>query len=238
MISGRLTVAIAMISFFSCAHGAVIYNGSFDTCNFSGWQKDTDGFGNISTGTDFQMIKSEDDCSAQIGVDHWRVPGDITSAPRDQAWFSNTLYQNLDLAAGPNSTLRLSIDYEVATEGGWTPDYFLIGLNNGTGTYYDETGSLGFLQGPTEIGGNTSGSLSFDLDGNFNNAVGWALDFQLNIGVDPYTYLPDGYGSSLVIHSASLQEIKAVSVPEPGALLLLSSGLIALHAFRIKNKEH
>ncbi|MBU3002479.1 PEP-CTERM sorting domain-containing protein [Paraglaciecola arctica] len=225
-----LTLCLASTNTF----GGAIVNGDFSSCNYSGWQKDTDGFGELPAGNDFGMVNNAGNCSATLNVDHFDPAGDATGAPLDQAWFANTLFQELDLSGAADSTFSLQIDFAVDSESnsneiGFIADYFLIGLNDGAGNYYDQTGGLGFLYAPTDVDGAFSQVLSFELDNSFVNQGGWFLDFQLNVGVDDFS-LTDAFGSTLFLNSVSLTENKIQSdVPEPTALSLLSLGLLGLY---------
>ncbi|WP_339723358.1 PEP-CTERM sorting domain-containing protein [uncultured Paraglaciecola sp.] len=225
-----LTLCLASANAF----GGAIINGDFSSCDYSGWQKDTDGFGDVSLGNDFGMVNNGGNCSASINVDHFDPAGDFTGTAIDEAWFANTLFQELDFSGAADSTFSLEIDFAVDSEInsndlGFIADYFLIGLNDGAGNYYDQTGGLGFLYAPAEIDGAFSQVLTFELDNSFVNQVGWFLDFQLNLGVDDLGFT-DAFGSTLLLNSVSLTENKILSdVPEPAALSLLSLGLLGLY---------
>lgn len=225
-----LTLCIASSNTF----GGAIVNGDFSSCDYSGWQKDTDGFGDVSVGNDFSIVNNAGDCSASINVDHFDPAGDFTGSPIDEAWFANTLFQELDFTGAADSTFSLEIDFAVNSEidsndFAFIADYFLVGLNDGNGNYFDETGGLGFLNAPTDIDGAFSQVLSFELDNFFVNQGGWFLDFQLNIGVDDFGF-SDAFGSTFLLNSVSLTENKSQSVvPEPAALSLLSLGVLGLY---------
>jgi hypothetical protein len=231
----KLTTGIALLTIClasSNTFGAAIVNGDFASCDYSGWQKDTDGFGDVSAGNDFSIVNNAGDCSAAINVDRVNPAGDVTGTPIDEALFANTLFQGLDFTAAADSTFSLEIDFSVDSEKtsgsvAFIADYFLIGLNDGSGNYYDQTGGLGFLFAPTDINGAFSQVLSFELDNSFVNQSGWFLDFQLNIGVDDNGF-SDAFGSSFLINSVSLNEVENV-VPEPSVLGLLSLGLLGLY---------
>lgn len=231
----KLTTGIALLTIClasSNTFGAAIVNGDFASCDYSGWQKDTDGFGDVSAGNDFSIVNNAGDCSAAINVDRVNPAGDVTGTPIDEALFANTLFQGLDFTAAADSTFSLEIDFSVDSEitsssVAFIADYFLIGLNDGIGNYYDQTGGLGFLFAPTDINGAFSQVLSFELDNSFVNQSGWFLDFQLNIGVAD-TGFSDAFGSSFLINSVSLNEVENV-VPEPSVLGLLSLGLLGLY---------
>lgn len=225
-----LTLCLASTNTF----GGAIVNGDFSSCDYSGWQKDTDGFGELPSGNDFDMVNSAGNCSASINVEHFNPAGDFTGTPLDEAFFGNTLFQELDFTGATDSTFSLEIDFAVdseieSTDLGFIADYFLIGLNDGAGNYYDQTGGLGFLYAPTDIDGAFSQVLTFELDNSFVNQGGWFLDFQLNIGADDLGF-SDAFGSTFALNSVSLTENKIQSdVPEPAALSLLSLGLLGLY---------
>lgn len=208
---------------------AAITNGDFSTCDYTGWSKDTDGLGDFSTGSDFRIDTPGGECRAAIEVDHWSTPGDLSSTPLNDVWFGNTLFQELDLSADTDSVLQLNISYEVQGNNTSAPDYFLIGLNDGTGSYYNEEGDLGFLKAPTDIVGSARENLTFTLDSSFFNQSGWFLDLQLNVGVDTFTFMPDGFGSTLFVNEVALTEIRPPqSVPEPSSLALLAIGVLSV----------
>jgi len=217
------------------ATAGMITNGDFQTCDYSGWQKDTDGFGDVSFGNDFEIDGIPTHCRAQINVDYFDPTGDPFGTPVSEAWFANTLFQELDLTGDAGSTWNLTIEYEVGSEGTsqdpfFIADYFLFGLNDGLGNYYDETGALGFLVDPTDIDGSYRDFLTFELDSSFTNTSGWFLDFQLNVGWDDVTGFSDAFGSTLYVNEVTLTEIKApvTDVPEPSTLAIFALGLARL----------
>lgn len=217
------------------ATAGMITNGDFQTCDYSGWQKDTDGAGDVSLGNDFEIDVGISNCRAAINVDYFDQAGDPFGTPVSEAWFANTLYQKLDLSGDIGSSWELTIEYEVGSEGTsqdpfFIADYFLFGLNDGLGNYYDETGALGFLVDPTDIDGSYLDILTFELDSSFTNTTGWFLDFQLNIGWDDLTGLSDAFGSTLFVNAVYLTEIKAptTDVPEPSTLAIFALGLAGL----------
>ncbi|MFK5948321.1 MAG: PEP-CTERM sorting domain-containing protein [Methylococcales bacterium] len=225
--------AIACLASLNTQAG-MIQNGDFQTCDFSGWNKDTDGAGDISTGNDFYIDGAGSSCRAAIEVDYFDPAGDPFGFPLDDVWFANTIYQELDLSGAAGSTFQLNIGFEVGSEAGaqdpfFIPDYFLIGLNDGFGNYYGADASLGFLLSPTDIDGSYRDYLTFDLDNSFTNTTGWFLDFQLNVGVDD-TGWPDAYGSTLYVNDVSLVEIPAQieQVPEPSTLAIFALGIAGL----------
>ena len=125
-----LTLCLASSNTF----GAAIVNGDFSSCDYFGWQKDTDG---LDVGDKiYGRINNAGDCSAEINIDHFSTPGDVFSSPIDDAWFANSLSQELDLTAAVDSTFSLEIDFSVDSEvdssnPDFFADYFLIGLSDG-----------------------------------------------------------------------------------------------------------
>lgn len=230
----KTTTRLILLTFcfiFASSIQANIINGDFATCDFTGWQKDTDGAGDTSTGGDFGIVNNAGDCSAAINVDRFDPAGDVFGTPIDQAFFANTLFQELDFSAAASSTFLLEMDFSVDSELNssdpfYIADYFSVGLHDGAGNFFDETGGLGFLFDATDIDGFESHVLSFEIDNSFVNQTGWLLEFQLGIGVDSFN-LPDAFGSSLLLNSVSLTEVPQ-SVSEPAASWLLSLGFIGL----------
>lgn len=230
----KMGIFIALILASNLTHGNLINNGDFQTCDYSGWQKDTDGAGDISLGNDFEIDVNGSNCRAAINVDYFAPAGDPFGTPISEAWFANTLYQELDLSGNADSTWELTIGFEVGSEGTsqdpfFVADYFLFGLNDGLGNYYDQTGAIGFLVNPTDIDGAFRNTLTFELDTSFTNATGWFLDAQLNVGVDQFG-MTDAFGSTLFINEVTLTEVLApvTDVPEPSSLAIFGLGLLGL----------
>ena len=187
-------------------------NGDFATNDFSAWSIDTDGF--AGTTPDFQIIPSGSDHQARIEADYW---------PADNAWFANTLYQEMDLSATANQDLVLSFDWEFSGEMASFDENFLVALGNGTGNYFDADGNLGFLLNPLNYG---SGTFTTMLDASFLNLTGWTLEFQMGAGFD-------GYGSFVNIDNVSLAAVDQLNaVPAPAAFWLFASGLIGMAGIR------
>ncbi|WDE07422.1 PEP-CTERM sorting domain-containing protein [Thalassomonas viridans] len=204
---------------------AMITNGNFaDSCSFDGWHQDTDGVGELP-GSDFTVSGTAGDCAGAIHADYQDT----------QVFFANTLFQELDLTGADNSRFLLTLDFSVDSEltsadPSFIADYFAVGLNDGSGSYFNETGSPGYLAAPADIDGFSAFNLSFELSSAFAGQSGWFLDFQLGIGAD-INGDSDAGGSTLAINRVSLTEI-AAEVPEPGALLLFMLAVAGLSGFR------
>ena len=115
----KLTTSLTLLTLcLASSHtfGAAIVNGDFSSGDYSGWQKDTDGFGDVSLGNDFSMVNNAGDWSASINVDHFDPAGVSTGSPIDEAFYANTLYQGLDFTAAADSTFSLEIDFSVGSE--------------------------------------------------------------------------------------------------------------------------
>jgi hypothetical protein len=221
---------LGILLLFSVSTSAnLINNGDFSSCDFSGWTKDTDGFGEVSAGNDFEVLDNGKVCSAVINVDYFETAGDDFSTPLSEAFFANTLFQELNFTGSAGSSFELTIDVSSSSESdsnnsSFLADYFLIGLNDGTGNYFDENGDSGFLVDPTDINGLFTNTYTFTIDSSFLNQTGWFLDFQLNLGFDGFTGLTDGFGSSLFVNEVSLVAIpdEANEVNAPATIYLLS----------------
>lgn len=74
------------------ANASLIQNGNFDTCDYTGWEKDTDGLGDVSLGNDFEMGGIPTHCRAQLNVDYFDAAGDPFGFPVSEAFFANTLF--------------------------------------------------------------------------------------------------------------------------------------------------
>lgn len=225
-----------------------LINGNFATCDYSGWGKDTDGAGDISSGNDFVIDNSNSTCRAAINVDYFEPAGDPFGTPVSEAFFANTLWQDLDLAADEDSSLELTISFEVTTQGSlnapfFAADYFFIGLFNGI-DYFDASGNVGFLVAPTDITEGNFQQVTYSLADSFLNSNGWSLDFQLLPGWDDDEQSPsygftDALGSTLFINSVELLEIPSAdsgstAVSEPIPFMLFSAYLAALITIRRK----
>jgi len=201
----------------------LINNGDFETGDYSGWSIDTDGFpGNSS---DFMIDPSRSsNYQARIEADYFGTPGDFNSAPLNNVFFANTLYQSVDLSASAKQNLVLSFDWELRGEEAVTDELFKVGLGDGSGNYYGADGSLGFLLDQASYG---FGSYTATLDNSFINQTGWTLEFQL--ALSGY----DGFGSFVNIDNVSLEAVdKPRVMPVPAAVWLFASGLMGLIGIR------
>ncbi|NQZ23346.1 MAG: PEP-CTERM sorting domain-containing protein [Colwellia sp.] len=238
------TIAI-ILALLTCqaSFASVIQNGDFSSCDYSGWQKDTDGAGDVSLGNDFEIDVQVTGCRAALNVDYFDTAGDPFGTPISESWFANTLSNGLDFTGNIGSTWVLTIDFEVGSEGTsadplFVADYFLFGLFDGVGNYYDEAGTKdSFLVDQTSIDGFYRDFLTFELDSSFTNTSDWFFDAQLNVGIDQFS-MPDGYGSTLYINEVTLTEIQAptTDVPEPSTFAIFGLGLIGLINRRKSNR--
>lgn len=201
------------------SYAANIGNGDFQTNDYTGWIQDVDGLGAPIAGlNDFSIVEpTTGDYAARIEIDYWSTPGDTGSAPLDEAFFANTLFQGLDLSATAGQDLILRFDWTFSGEETAFDENFLVALGDGSGDYYGADGSLGFLLNPIAYG---SGSFTTTLDSSFVNAAGWSLEFQMNAGFD-------GFGSHATIDNVSLTAVTQ-AVPAPAAFWMLGLGLIGL----------
>ncbi len=222
----KLTKGIAVLGLFIAtvtqSHAAFINNGDFNNnCSLSGWNQDTDGDGDINS-ADFAINGIAPNCTADIHVGDWAT---------SDAFFSNTLWQDLDLSGASDSTFMLSMDFSVDSdidnsEPLFFADYLIIGLGVGSSDYFDENGLLGSLFS-LDIDGFADFSLDFELNNSFVNQAGWSLEFQMN---DTF----DSFGSLLSISNVSITEVLApvTDVPEPTSLAIFALGFAGLFSRR------
>jgi len=203
----------------SAVQAASITNGDFQTCDFTGWQKDTDGFGDPGATADFAIANDSGNCSAQIRVDDFSTT---------TAFAANTLFTELDLSAKPDDQLRLSFDWNFfGTDGDpLFGDFFQVGLGDGSGQLFDAGGQPGTLLESPTTGTSSYGSGYFSayLDDSFFNQSGWFLEFSLNEG---FASNSQPLASTLDIDNVALTQVSA-ELPETGGLLLMLTGLIGL----------
>lgn len=197
-------------------NAAILENGDFSTCDFSGWERDTDGAGNVSLGNDFSIAGSAPSCEAVISVDYTDT----------EAFFANTLFQFLDFSSAGSGPFTLSMDIEVDSEltesdNNFVADYFAVSFFDGI-NFYDNTGSIGTLF-EANINGFASYTLSFLLDASLTSLSNLSLDFQLLLGADD-DGITDLGGSTLRVNNVSITE-NSVAVSAPSAAILMIMGL-------------
>ncbi|WP_416307871.1 PEP-CTERM sorting domain-containing protein [Neptunicella sp. SCSIO 80796] len=201
----------------SLSHAAVIANGDFQSCNFNGWQKDTDGNGDPGSTNDFNMLNNAGECQAEISLDFTRGAS---------AFVANSLFTELDLTVAADQQLQLSFDWDFSGFDDQTisADLFSVILTNDLNFPTAADGNPGFLIDSTAI--YASGSFSAMLDSSFNNQSGWFLNFILEGGFNP-----GSFSSSLLIDNVALTVVSN-DVPEPPVTAMLLLGFTALIARR------
>jgi len=196
------------------ALGSLITNGDFsNNCSFNGWEKDTDGNGDIGS-SDFNISGSPPACTADVSIGDWS----LTDAS------VNTLSQNLYFTGADNSSFLLSIDFSVdsfstSNDASFFADVLSISLSD------DPAFPILLLE--ADIDGYVEYNLEFILDSSYANDDFWTFDF---IMADTF----DGSGSTLSIENVSLTEIlfSTTDVPEPSSLVLFALGFAGLSARR------
>lgn len=209
IIYTRLLAATVLLTMTTMSHAAMITNGDFQTCDFTGWNLDTDGLGDPGPTNDFAIEDIGGACRAQLNVDD----GATTSV-----FFANTLSTLLDLSANPGESILLSFDWVFSGTDGDPDfgDFFSVFLDNGVDNPLDENGEAGFLIPATS--GYGGGSFSVELGSNLNNLTGWSLNFVLEDAVNPLGF----FNSTLAIDNVSLTAgASAVSEPQAAVLILL-----------------
>lgn len=239
----KAMIPLLLVFGSATASANLITNGDFGTCDFTGWEKDTDGFGDVSLGNDFEIRTAGSSCNASINVDYFETQADPLSSPVSEAFFANTLYQVLDFSGMAGSVFDLTISWAFETEADlqdpfFIADYFFIALFDSS-NYFGADGTQGYLVGPTDIDDTARNETTFRLDSSFLNTSGWSLDVQLLPGFDFLTGFSDAYGSSLLINNVSLVEVKAsneppASVNEPSILVLMLLSFLMLVRRRLK----
>jgi hypothetical protein len=192
------------------ANANFITNGDFQTCNFSGWSLDTDGFGEPADTSDFSIVDNAGQCSAMLGTDNLFPDG-----------ISNSLFTQLDLSGVADGVvLDLSFDWLFSGSDLQTDDFsdaFSVVLNNGVDF---ELLLFGFESG--------SGTFTAQLDNSYD---GFFLDFALMPGFNL-----ESFSSTLTIDNVSLVESTDVSTPQTSILLAFGLGMIALRRSHTKKQ--
>ncbi|WP_218354683.1 hypothetical protein [Alteromonas lipotrueiana] len=178
----------------------LISNGDFQTCDFTHWGLDTDGFGEPADASGFTIIDEAGQCAAQVS----------TGSPFSTQ-FANTLFTDLDLSSvSPDALLDLQFDWTFSGFDLQTDEFsdaFSVVLNNGV--------TLEELLFVFEDG---SGTFSTQLDASYD---GFSLDFALLPGFNV-----ESYASTFTLDNVSLTE--RVEVTAPHTSLLLAFGLCAV----------
>jgi hypothetical protein len=215
-------LSVVFVLLFSVnAYSDIISNGDFQSCDFQGWQKDTDGFGDPGGTGDFGINNNSGDCSAVVSVD-------ILEGAT--AFNANTLFTALDLTVA-SGDFQLSFDWDFSglDDGSLSADNFFVSLSNGTGTLFNANGEHGHLIEPTSS--YDSGSFSVILDPSFYNQSNWTLDFTVQGGFNATSV-----SSKLNIDNVFLTSV-TTQVPEPSTLIMLFiavAGLIGQQRLNIK----
>lgn len=211
----KIILVTAFLTSSPTINASGITNGDFQTGDFSGWQLDTDGALGVSP--DFQIINNAGNYSARIEAD----------AADDEVYFANTLIHSVDLSNTPGNDLILKFDWSFYSSTNFSDEYFLVGMHDGTGNYYNADKNLGFL---FYVADNGSGTFSTNLNA-FENLSGWTLEFQLLAGID-------GEASHITLDNVSLSSIpQQTTVPLPGSIVAFISGLFAMLGLN-KRKAH
>lgn len=194
-------IAALLLAFSTQTSASFISNGDFQTCDFSGWGLDTDGFGEPADTSDFSMINNAGQCSAQISLDN-------------PVFDANTLFTVLDLSsASPDAIFDLQFDWAFAgfdLQTDELSDIFIVSLNNGV--IFQEL-LRGFENG--------SGTFSTQLD---SSVDGYSLNFMLMPGFN----FESSFASTLTIDNVSVVERVEVSAPQTAILFALGVGAVAL----------
>lgn len=218
----KSTLACLLLALTSAhqAQANLISNGDFSDCSFAGWQKDTDGAGELAAGNDFQQVGAPN-CAAQLTVD----------GPETQVFFANTLFQGVDLMADTQYSLSfdLNVNSELTSQDqGFVADYFVVGLGDGSGAYYNENGTLGSLL-EADIDGAQSYNFEVMLDDMLASWDALTLEFQLLVGADAMD-MTDFGASFLQIDNVAVNPVNMASVSEPLTFALFGLGLAGIAA--------
>ena len=203
----RVILVSAVFLFSGFANASLIANGDFQTCDFTNWEFDTDGFGPPADTSDFSINDVGGECSAEIGMSNLL---DLALADPAQG-FANTLFTTLDFSGAASGALfELSFDWAFSgldLQTDFFSDLFSVSLNDGFG-------GIEVLFETFEDG---SGTFTTVLDSSYD---GWFLDFQLQSGFNF-----ESFSSVLSLDNISLE---SVSVPTPHTSAILLLGLAAL----------
>ncbi|MDN4504303.1 PEP-CTERM sorting domain-containing protein [Alteromonadaceae bacterium BrNp21-10] len=220
----KYAVLILGCALTSQLQAAAITNGDFATCDFSGWQQESDFGAPLAGSNDLSINGSTPNCSAQMNVDFGGA---------NDAFVYTALSQELDLSGATDSSFLLTLDFDVSSDltspdPSFIADYFFVGISNGTGNFTSG------LFTTADVDGSLDYNLSFLLDSSFANQNGIFVEFDLFLGVD-LDNRTDFSGSSLNINNVSLVEVAVPQVPEPSTLAIFALGLAGLATYRKKN---
>lgn len=204
--------AVCVLLFSVDGYSSIIDNGDFQRCDFQGWHKDTDSFGDPGSTGDFSINNNAGDCSAVISVD---------LSEGATAFNANTLFTALDLTVASGG-LQLSFDWNFSgfDDGSLLADSFFVSLSNGTGTLFNANGEHGHLIEASSL--YQSGAFSALLDPSFYNQTNWTLDFTVQGGFNPTSV-----SSKLMIDNVLLTSV-TTSVPEPSTLIMLLIAMVGV----------
>lgn len=203
----KALVAFAALFLSAQANANFITNGDFQTCDFSAWSLDSDGFGAPADTSDFAIVDNAGQCSAQLSTNNL-IPDGI----------SNSLFTQLNLSGVANGTkLDLSFDWLFSGFDLQSDDFsdaFFVLLNNGIDV---ETLLFGYEGG--------SGTFSTQIDSTYD---GYYLEFMLAPG-----YNIESFSSTFTFDNVSLTESADVPAPQTSLLLALGLGVLALRRMHV-----
>jgi hypothetical protein len=214
-VSAVRNAALAALLLPQLAAAGPISNGDFETGDFTGWSIDSDGFDGDAP--DFQVVGVPGNHQARVEIDYG-----VTNF----GLFANTLFQPIDLTAGPGMELVLSFDWEFdGVDNPDTPDeVFSVGFSNETGGFFGADGQGGTLLDALSY--IATGAFTAVLDpADFTWATDWVLEFQINTG-------GNGFGSYALLDNIALTERPAAFADEPALLLAPGLALLALYRRR------
>lgn len=222
MMKPLLATLILSLGLSGVSQAALITNGDFQTCDLSGWQRDTDGFGDPGATADFSIVNNVGQCAAQLRVDDGATAS---------AFFANSLFQELDLSAAADEILTLKFDWDFqGTDGDpLFGDFFSVFLSDGGVSPLGADGLPGYLIAPVSDYG--TGQFSMLLDASIYNIAGLSLNFVLEDAISP---TQDILFSTLTIDNAMISvERTSVNAPATLSLSLLALALLARRKFAV-----
>lgn len=219
-------LVLAMLVFCSKSYAGLISNGNFDTCNFNGWQTETDLLQNGQS-PDFLIGGKPSNCHAIVSVEQ-----DGSYASQNNRLFQK--FKNI------NNVKTIQFDYWLTTDfinivgqnSLNSADKFWIAITDGFNRY-DARGNISsFLIAPTSITtAQKLTSYSTDITNRFDTAIDWYLEFFISIGTNDIGQ-PDDMQSSLFIDNVKLTPTHTVNEPTSYALMLFGLLLLCHGRFR------